>query len=206
MFTGLIREIAFASLSGDRLLIKTSYRPNIGDSIAVNGACLTVTSIKSDGFSADLSTETLKSIAAENLNGKVHIEPALKIGDRLEGHIVQGHIDYIGKIESIEKKNNGANFFISAPKEAMRLIAQKGSIAVDGVSLTISEVFSDSFRLTLIPRTLSDTLFGAYATNRRVNIETDLFARYTARILGVSHIKNNDKKSWEQIDRAMALF
>ncbi|MDR2034456.1 MAG: riboflavin synthase [Helicobacteraceae bacterium] len=206
MFTGLIREIAFASISGDRLLIKTAYRPNIGDSIAINGACLTVTSIKSDGFSADLSTETLKSIAAENLNGKVHIEPALKIGDRLEGHIVQGHIDCIGKIASIEKKNSGANFFISAPKEAMRLIAQKGSIAIDGVSLTISEIFSDSFRLTLIPRTLSDTLFGTYAANRRVNIETDLFARYTAQILGVSHIKEGDKKSWEQIDCAMALF
>jgi riboflavin synthase len=207
VFTGLIREIAQTTLSGDLLRIKASHRPKIGDSVAVNGACLTVVAVDKEGFSANLSYETQKSIAVENLNSKAHIEPAMALGDRLDGHIAQGHIDFIGSIEAIGASGSSKDFFIAAPKEAMRLIAPKGSIAIDGVSLTINEVFESAFRLTLISHSLKNTLFCDYKVNRRVNIETDLFARYAARILDFGAAKANgagDRRM--NVDRLAAIF
>lgn len=206
MFTGLIREIAQTALSGDRLRIKAAYRPKIGDSVAVNGACLTVVALDKEGFSAELSHETQRSIAVENLNARAHIEPAMIMGDRFEGHIAQGHIDFIGSISRIERSGGGWDFFIGAPKEALRLIAPKGSIAIDGVSLTINEVFANSFRLTLIPHSLKNTLFGEYKVNRRVNIETDLFARYTARILDAKSEESAAALDRRYFDRMTAIF
>ncbi|MDR0664032.1 MAG: riboflavin synthase [Helicobacteraceae bacterium] len=207
MFTGLIREIARTTLTGNRLRVKASYRPKIGDSVAVNGACLTVVAIDKEGFSADLSYETRQSIATENLNFQAHIEPAMVMGDRFEGHIAQGHIDFIGSIQAIETQGDAQNFFIAPPKEAMRLIAPKGSITIDGVSLTINDVFESSFKLTLIPHTLKNTLFSGYKVNRRVNIETDLFARYAARILDCGAIKNDlPRDRRREIDLITAIF
>ncbi len=202
MFTGLIKEIAkVREFSGDRLALEAKYRPNIGDSIAVNGACLSVTKLFGGGFEVELSEETQRVVATENYRHKVHIEPALKVGDRLEGHIVQGHIDAIGKITKIEKKAGSTDFYIQVPKEKIKLIAPKGSIAVDGVSLTVNEVYDESFRLTLIPITLKNTLFGTYKAGRRVNIETDMFARY------LYHMFNKDKNpTWEEIEKIQALF
>ncbi|GHV03230.1 riboflavin synthase subunit alpha [Campylobacterota bacterium] len=200
MFTGLIREIALVrSFGGESLRLGAAHRPQLGDSIAVNGACLTVTAIESGGFSVELSHETRAVIAVENLRDRVHIEPAMKLGDRFEGHIVQGHIDAIGTIAELKQHGKTRDLIIKAPSEKMRLFAEKGSVAIDGVSLTINEALNDSFRLTLIGQTLGHTLFESYKVGRRVNIETDLFARYTARLL-------NGANDWNAIDRAMACY
>lgn len=201
MFTGLIREIAkVVRFDGEFLTLEAEHKPKIGDSIAVNGACLTVIEQKNSSFTVELSHESQRLLAVENIQSMVHIEPAMVMGDRFEGHIVQGHIDFVGKIEQIGEVNRSIDIFISAPKEALRLIAPKGSIAIDGVSLTVNSVFADSFRLTIIPHSLQNTLFGSYKEGRRVNIETDLFARYLA------HMQKAQRYSWDEVDRIMASY
>ncbi len=202
MFTGLIREFAeVKSFKNNFLSLKSSYTPKIGDSIAVNGACLTVVEVKKGEFTVELSFETMDKIAIENLKGLVHIEPAMKLSDRVEGHIVQGHIDTIGIIEKIEKKDRAFDFYISLSKKYMKYVVEKGSIAVDGVSLTVNDVFESSFRLTIIPHTMQKTLFNSYFAGRRVNIETDMFARY------IYHIFKKEKNlSWDEIDKIMAIY
>ena len=202
MFTGLIREIAQASLKNSNLLeISAAYKPNIGDSIAVNGACLTVVRKSNNSFFVELSHESKKVIETDNLNAKVHIEPAMKLSDRIEGHVIQGHIDCTGTIVKIQKNENNYDFYITVPKEYIKFIIPKGSIAVDGVSLTINEVFNDSFRLTIIPHTVKNTLFNDYRPNKVVNIETDMFARYIYHIF-----KEKKSLSWNEIDNIMAKW
>lgn len=202
MFNGLIRELAFVkSYQNNTLTLNAKYKPNLGDSIAVNGACLSVTQIYHNGFSAELSYESRTHIAIENFKDYVHIEPALKFGDRLDGHLMQGHIDAIGEIIKIQNNQNGIDFYIKAPKDIMMLIANKGSIGIDGVSLTINEVFDDSFRLTIIPITFKETLFKNYTIKRRVNIETDLLARYIYR-----QIHHKETLTWQQIDQISSLY
>jgi len=204
MFTGLIREMAHVkSFGGSRLSLKASHRPKLGDSIAVNGTCLSVVSIESDGFSVELSPETLSHVATEKLAGSVHIEPAMAMGDRFEGHIVQGHIDTIGTIRSITDNGNSYDVIIDIDSEFIPLIPPKGSITIDGVSLTVNDVYDDAFRLTIIPITMRETLFGTYKKGTRVNIETDVFARYMRHILAASGKK---KMSWDDIDRISALY
>jgi len=204
MFTGLVREFATVkSFSGEKLVIKSTYKPSIGDSIAINGACLTVTEVMWGGFAVVLSHESQKILATENLRGKVHMEPAMKMSDRLEGHIVQGHIDCVGEIIQVHKTSDSYDYVIKVPDEFMKFIVPKGSIAVDGISLTINEVFDDSFRLTIIPHTLEQTLFGGYRTKRRVNIETDMFARYIHHMLNRG---NQNKIEWNDIDRMQSMF
>lgn len=203
MFTGLIREFGTVrSFSGERLSIKAKHKPKIGDSIAINGACLTVTEVMWGGFAVELSHETQKIMAIENLRGKVHMEPAMSLGERLEGHIVQGHLDGVGEIVRIDKTSLSYDYIIKAPKDMMDLIAPKGSIAIDGVSLTVNEVFNDEFRLTIIPHTLENSLLGDYKAKRRVNIETDLFARYLKRLLSA----NSNKPSWSDIEHIQSLY
>ncbi|RAZ48991.1 riboflavin synthase [Campylobacter hyointestinalis] len=206
MFNGLIREIAkVKSFDGKFLSLEAKFRPSLGDSIAINGACLSVVSIQNDGFSVELSSESSKSLAIENYKDKVHIEPAMKIGGRIDGHLLQGHIDAVGEIITIKKLLSGTDFFIKLPKNIMHLVANKGSIAVDGVSLTINEVFEDSIRLTIIPISFRDTLFGEFKVGRRVNIETDLLARYVERILGIKN-SHNKKLSWQEADFYASLY
>ncbi len=202
MFTGLIREFATVkSFLNNLLVLKAKYKPNIGDSIAVNGACLSVVDVKDGEFTVELSHESKKVLALQNYKGKVHIEPAMKLSDRLEGHIVQGHVDCVGTIVKIEKKESGSDFYISIDKEFLKFVIPKGSIAVDGVSLTVNEVINDHVRLTIIPLTLKHTLFNSYIIGTKVNIETDMFARYIYYIFNKSNPTN-----WEQIDRIMALY
>ena len=202
MFTGLIREIAtVVSFDGKVLRLKASYEPKRGDSIAINGVCLSVVQLHNDGFSVEIGDETRNVVALENFKDKVHIEPAMRVGDRIEGHILQGHIDCIGVIERILPGSNSTDFFIRIPKEQIKFTAPKGSIAVDGVSLTINDVYEEHFRLTIIPITLKETLFGFYKVGRRVNIETDLFARYLYHM-----IKKERSLEWEEIERIQALF
>ncbi len=249
MFNGLIREIAqVASFSGDLLRLRARYRPALGDSVAVNGACLSVTRLFSDGFAVQLSSETARVIAAQNLHGPVHIEPAMRLGERIDGHLIQGHVNAVGEIYKISKLASGVDFFIRAPFHIAPLLAPKGSVAIDGVSLTINEVLGGSgtrgsnsvrdpnsldanlkseaqscaIRLTIIPLTLKDTLFGSYKIGRRVNIETDLLARYVAAQLGfaggqlvgrgtvaardVSAEGEKDELSWDAVDKILSLY
>lgn len=180
MFSGLIREMGEVLYFRDNALrIKCDYVARVGDSIAVNGACLTAISIERDGFVAQLSQETQNTIALENFTPKsrVHIEPALRADSTLDGHIVQGHIDGVGVIESISYQKTQSIFFISTTQDTLAYILPKGSVCVDGVSLTIGEREKNGFYLTIIPHTLKNTLFCEYKPSRKVNIETDMFVR-----------------------------
>ncbi|MDQ1263525.1 MAG: riboflavin synthase [Campylobacterota bacterium] len=205
MFTGLIREIATVkSFVGSTLAIASKHKAGLGDSIAINGACLTVVKVHSDGFSVELSPESQKLLAIENYKNEVHIEPAMMMGDRFEGHIVQGHIDTIGKIKDIKENGNSFDVYISVDKKFIPYIVPKGSITIDGVSLTVNDVFNDSFRLTIIPHTMKETLFKNYKKGSRVNIETDMFARYIEHILSN---KNSSKSlTWDDIDSISARY
>ncbi len=204
MFTGLIREMAeVQSYHNNELSLHAKYRPEIGDSIAINGACLTVISCFEGGFSVELSPETQTHIATQNLKGRVHMEPAMAMGDRFEGHIVQGHIDCIGVIAQIQDNGNSVDFYINIPESQRRFLVPKGSVTVDGVSLTINEVTSEGFRLTIIPHTLKESLFGVYKPGHEVNIETDMFARY------IYHLFNPEQKqslSWDDVSKISALY
>ncbi|WP_107697446.1 riboflavin synthase [Campylobacter concisus] len=204
MFNGLIREIAqVVSYSQNILRLKTNFRPNLGDSIAVNGACLSVIKLHENGFSVELSAESRANIAVENLKERVHIEPAMKLGDRIDGHLMQGHIDFIGKISNIKKNENGVDFYIDLPHEAMSLMSNKGSVGVEGVSLTINEILPKGIRLTIIPITFRDSLFSTFKVGRRVNIESDLLARYVARQL---FCKQDSDLSWDDVERISSLY
>ncbi|WP_297194173.1 riboflavin synthase [uncultured Campylobacter sp.] len=184
MFNGLIREIAkVKNYQNNTLSLYAKHKPELGDSIAVNGACLSVTRLFEGGFELELSLETRNNIAYKNLKDFVHIEPALRYADKIDGHLLQGHIDGIGRLSKIQKRENGVDFYITVPSNLMKFMAKKGSVAIDGVSLTINEVFDDSIRLTIIPISFKETLFKNYELGREVNIESDLIARYLDRIV-----------------------
>jgi riboflavin synthase len=203
VFTGLIREMAkVVSFQNNYLTLKAKYQPKIGDSIAINGACLTVVKTTSDTFTVELSPESQKILAMENYKNEVHMEPAMMMGDRFEGHIVQGHVDCLGTIKSIKSNGNSVDFFISLPSEFSKYIIPKGSVTIDGVSLTVNEVLKDSFRLTIIPHTVNNTLFKNYKVGTKVNLETDMFARYIYNMF-----KKGDKNlSWDDVDKVMARY
>lgn len=205
MFNGLIKDFGTViKFDGKTLILKSNLKPNLGDSIAVNGACLSVVKVFDNGFNVELSDESKSVLAVQNLKGKVHLEPALKVGDRVDGHFVQGHIDGLGEIYKITTLKSGFDFFIKLPLNLMPLMAHKGSVAIDGVSLTINEVLKDGIRLTIIPLTMKDTLFGEYKVGRVVNVESDLLARYTERIL--SYKDKKKELSWEEIDHISSLY
>ena len=190
------------SLANNTLTLQASYKPKMGDSIAINGTCLSVTALSGDGFSVELSPETQSYIALDQLKGKVHMEPAMMMGDRFEGHIVQGHIDTIGTITQIKNNGNSFDVFVEIDPKFTAYVVPKGSITIDGVSLTVNEVFESSFRLTIIPITMKETLFGTYKRGSRVNIETDMFARYIEHI--IAHKKG--ALDWKTVDQISALY
>ncbi len=200
MFSGLINQIAkVKSFHNNILSIESDLNPKLGDSIAVNGACLTAIESSKTHFSVELSQKTQNSVALENYKDLVHIEPALKADASLDGHFVQGHIDAIGVIEKIIHNANQVDFFISASEETLLLCVEQGSIAIDGVSLTLSKVEEKGFWLTIIPYTLENTLFKTYKLKRRVNIETDMLVRSVASIL--KKTKGLEKNfSWNDAD------
>ena len=204
MFTGLIREMAeVETLANNILTLRANYKPGIGDSIAINGACLTVIGVFDGSFSVELSPESQSVLAMENYTGKVHMEPAMMMGDRFEGHIVQGHVDCLGTITNIIQNGNSTDFFISIPTTYMKYVIPKGSITVDGISLTVNEVLKDQFRLTIIPHTLENTLFKTYMINSKVNIETDMFARY---VFNMFKKDEQDELSWDSVDKIMSSY
>ena len=202
MFTGLIRELArVVSFNNNFLTLKAKYSPKLGDSIAVNGACLTVVEFTKDTFTVELSPESQQVLAMENYKGEVHIEPAMMMGDRFEGHIVQGHVDCLGTVKSIANNGNSTDFIISLPNEFCRYIIPKGSVTIDGVSLTINDVKNNEFRLTIIPHTIKNTIFKRYKVGTKVNLETDMFARYVYNMF-----KKEDNLTWDKVDRIMASY
>ena len=191
------------SFKNNFLTLNAKYQPKIGDSIAINGACLTVVKTTSDTFTVELSPESQKILAMENYKNEVHMEPAMMMGDRFEGHIVQGHVDCLGTVKSIKSNGNSTDFYISLPEEFSKYIIPKGSVTIDGVSLTVNEVLKDSFRLTIIPHTVKNTLFKNYKVGTKVNLETDMFARY---IYNMFKKENKNQLSWNDVDKIMANY
>ena len=195
MFTGIIqakgRIDSMAPTSGDvRLRVVSDGLPfntyALGDSISVNGVCLTAVELFDDGFTMDVSNETLRVTALDNLaeGAEVNLEPALAVGDRLGGHLVSGHVDCVGKVVGRENESRSIVFTIEVPDDYARYIAKKGSVCVDGVSLTINEVSGSRFELNIIPHTAKETIIDSYKVGTTVNIEVDLLARYIERLLG----------------------
>jgi riboflavin synthase len=155
----------------------------IGDSIAVNGVCLTVVSCGGQRFSVDVSGETLACTVGFAAGERVNLEKALRLADRLGGHIVSGHVDGVGTVVDIAPAGESRVVTIAVPAELARYVARKGSIAVNGVSLTVNEVQGERFSVNLIPHTLAATTFHALVPGARVNLEVDMLARYIERML-----------------------
>ncbi len=205
MFTGLIREIATVkSYQNNILTIKSKHAAKIGDSIAINGVCLTVIKVHSDGFDLELADETRSIIDESKISGKVHMEPAMMMNDRFEGHIVQGHVDCVGTVSQIHKRENATDFIITVDKKYIAHIIPKGSITIDGISLTVNDVGSNNFRLTIIPHTLKETLMKNYKVGTKLNIETDVFARYIDHIL--AHRSSKKSMSWNDVDNMQMSY
>lgn len=194
MFTGIIRAVGTLGASEPkgtdmRLRIDTGAldleSTGVGDSIAVSGVCLTATALTTNGFWADVSGETLARTALGRLGtgDRVNLETALTLATPLGGHLVSGHVDGVGDV--IERRDEGRSvrFRIRAPAELARYIAQKGSICVDGISLTVNKVEGSSFDVNIVPHTLEQTTMGEFAPGRRVNLEVDIIARYLERLL-----------------------
>jgi riboflavin synthase len=153
----------------------------VGDSICVQGVCLTVTALRSRGFTADVSEETLRVTTGLNRPGAVNLEKSLALGDQLGGHLVAGHVDGVGEVTS----RNGGGVAIRVPRELSRYVARKGSVCVDGVSLTVNRVRDDELEVNLIPHTLETTTLSRLQPGMKVNLEVDLIARYVERMLGI---------------------
>ena len=190
MFTGIITAVgrvaeAAPSAGGLALRIEAGGLAlddvSIGDSIAVSGVCLTVVSLHAGAFEVDVSNETLACTAGFERGGAVNLEKALRLSDRLGGHLVSGHVDGPGTVERVVAAGDNQVVEFSVPSGLARYIARKGSVAVDGVSLTVNAVDRSSFTVNLIPHTLANTNFGRLEPGAKVNIEIDLLARYVER-------------------------
>ena len=194
MFTGIIKAkgtiSAMQKRGGDvRLSVRSGGLPwadyEIGESIAVNGVCLTAVELHEDGFDTDVSVETLDvtGLGKLDVGSAVNLEPSLSLGDRLGGHLVSGHVDCTGTVVSRTADARSIRFVIEIPEAYARYVAKKGSVSVDGVSLTVNEVSGNTFDMNIIPHTAEVTLFGEYTPGSVVNIEVDLLARYIERLL-----------------------
>ena len=194
MFTGIIQAVGeLAELEprgGDvRLRVRTGKLPledvALGASIATNGVCLTVVALPGDGFWADVSVETLDftTLGGLRVGAPVNLEKALTPESRLGGHIVSGHVDGVGEVVSLKEDARSVRVVVRAPPQLARYIAHKGSICVDGTSLTVNAVDGAAFDLNIIPQTMAETIFGAYRPGTRVNLEVDVIARYLERLL-----------------------
>ena len=194
MFTGIIKAIGTVERiepqGGDlRLTIASSGLPwqefAVGESIAVNGVCLTATGYTNNGFETDVSVETMNVTSLKNLTAgsKVNLEPSVSLGERLGGHLVSGHVDCVAVIKARDTDARSVKLDIEVPPEYRRYIARKGSVCVDGVSLTVNAVSANTFSVNIIPHTATETIIGDYQAGTTVNIEVDLLARYLERLL-----------------------
>ena len=191
MFTGLVAgtgTVESLERDGDgvRLRVRSELAGELGpgDSVAVNGVCLTAVAPDPDGFSADVMEETLRrsSLGPLATGDAVNLELPLRAGDRLGGHIVQGHVDGTGEVDSVREEGLSRVVRIAAPAALLRYVVEKGSIAVEGVSLTVSAVDDEAFEVSLIPETLERTTLGAAAPGTRVNLEVDVLAKYVEKL------------------------
>lgn len=195
MFTGIIKAkgtiSAMDKRGGDvRLSVRSDGLPwgefELGESIAVNGVCLTAVALHENGFDTDVSVETLDVTALGGLSqgSEVNLEPSISLGERLGGHLVSGHVDCTGTVVSRTADARSIRLAIEIPQDYARYVAKKGSVCVDGVSLTVNEVSGNTFELNIIPHTAEVTIIGSYTVGTIVNIEVDLLARYIERLLG----------------------
>ena len=195
MFTGIIKAIGkverIEPQGGDlRLTISCADLPweefVLGESISINGACLTAVEFLQNGFVADVSAETASVTALANLaaGSRVNLEPSVSLGERLGGHLVSGHVDCVGQIKTRETDARSVRLVVGIPVEYSRYLVKKGSVCIDGVSLTVNEVSDNTFGVNIIPHTADVTIIGDYRSGTEVNIEVDLLARYVERLLG----------------------
>jgi riboflavin synthase len=206
VFTGIIQSVGrIAAIEGDvqdiRLRIETGKLPldsvALGDSIATSGVCLTVTELPGDGYWADVSPETLSltTLGQKSVGDAVNLEPSLTLDTPLGGHLVSGHVDGVGRIESIVEDARFWRVSVEAPANLARYIAVKGSICVDGTSLTVNQVTGARFELTIIPQTWEETVFSEYALGSAVNLEVDVIARYLERLMQYDQVDTDSAAS-----------
>lgn len=210
MFTGIVEEVgrvssiknstnsAILTIEAEKVLEESK----IGDSISVNGVCLTVTDISSKSFSADIMHESLKrsSLGELKKGSRVNLERALKLSTRLGGHIVSGHIDGVGKIKSIKKDDNAVWYCIEANEKILKYIIEKGSVAIDGISLTVAEENDKDFSVSVIPHTRTASNLSEKKIGSRVNIENDCIAKYVEKLLHLDGDISKEKSKESNID------
>ena len=193
MFTGIVRELGVVvsveeSGGGRSLALRapaSAALTAVGDSVAVNGCCLTATAVEDGVISFHAVPETIARTTLGSLQAmdNVNVEPSLRAGDPLGGHYVQGHVDAVGSVQSVEVEGESLRVFVEAPAELLRYCVEKGSVTVDGVSLTVSELADDAFAVALVPHTLEATTLSEVGPGQRVNLEADVLAKYVERLL-----------------------
>jgi riboflavin synthase len=182
VFTGIVQERArVASFDDGRLVVESGVTAGIGDSVSVDGVCLTVVEARDGQLAFDVMVETLRR--AKQFGREVNLEPALRAGDPLGGHYVQGHVDGLGTVRSVEAEGDGKLLWIDAGQELLRYLVEKGSITVEGVSLTVAGLDERGFAVALVQHTLEATTLGGLAEGEAVNLETDVLAKYVERLL-----------------------
>jgi riboflavin synthase len=193
VFTGIVREIgrvvaADGGADGLTLVVEapeTASSTAIGDSVLIDGVCLTADAVDGPRLRFHAVVETLRrtTLGGVAAGGGVNVEPALRAGEPLGGHLVQGHVDGLGKVASVEAEGEGLRVVVEAPPEILKYCVEKGSITVEGVSLTIAELHDDAFAVALVPHTLAATTLGELAIGRAVNLEADVLAKYVERLV-----------------------
>jgi riboflavin synthase len=194
MFTGLVEDIGTiksnqTNPAGKRIIIETALPTEeikLGDSVAIDGVCLTVVQIENKRLHFDVSQESLSrsTLGEKKVSDPVHLERALRLSDRLGGHIVQGHVDGVGQITKLTPCGEATQIDFSCPVKVGKYLIEKGSVAIDGISLTVNERSNEGFSVVLIPHTLEKTNLGAKGIGGKVNLEIDLIAKYVERLLG----------------------
>ena len=193
MFTGIVREVGVvvsaADVAGGRELVVcapgTAPQTGVGDSVAIDGCCLTTTAVDGDAISFHAVPETIgrSTLGALEPRSTVNVEPALRAGDPLGGHYVQGHVDAVGRVRSALAEGEGLRVVVEAPDDVLRYCVEKGSVTVDGVSLTVAEVLDGAFAVALVPHTLVTTTLSEIQAGRPVNLEADVLAKYVERLV-----------------------
>jgi riboflavin synthase len=194
VFTGIVREVGRVEAveggeDGVRIRVRapeTAAGAGLGDSVAVNGVCLTAVAVDDGTLAFDAVPETLRRTSLGRLaaGAAVNVEPALRAGEPLGGHVVQGHVDGVGTVRSLEPEGEGRRIEVDAPPELLRYLVEKGSVAVEGVSLTVAALRDSGFAIALVPHTLAATTLGTLGPSAEVNIEVDVLAKYVERLLG----------------------
>lgn len=215
MFTGLVAELGTVqklTRQGNSYHLTVSAKKvmanlKMGDSVAVNGACLTVVKMSGDGFTADVMPETVRltNIGSLNCGDKVNLERTLRLCDGLDGHIVSGHVEGLGTIAAQKADGIAVVVTIAAPPELLKYTIKKGSIAVDGISLTVTEVTSSSFSVSLIPHTAKETTLGFKTVGDTVNLETDILGKYVERMLNLYNQQEKNTTSADSLNKNMLL-